>query len=628
MRDHWSVGLNFTLPASLFAAACAVLHAQALPADQAYRQGSDTYRAGNCPEAVRQLAPSQTPRASLLMGRCYLDMGDFAKAQTALQHYNQTSPGDEEVAILIARAAEGAGNAQQAVSALEEFRKQKPGSLAIQDALAEAYAQSGKPEQATPLYRAVLAVEAGDIGALAGLAEIAFASSQWQSASEQYKKLLALSPDNAAANAGVGRAELQLGHADAAIPYLLRATRLRPGDFVIAKALANCYIKAAMWKDAIQVMEYDSVENASDEEVTGWMAQAFGHTGNTAQAEQYYRAVLQHAANNFPARLSLGDLLYQTDRRKEAKEQYILVLKARPQLYDISDRVGQIAEQEENLPEAIQYYAHACASPNATTAMKARLARLYFRTGDLANARTALEAVLQADPENREIKTMLMQAAVKTDRPDDAARYANELLPGDPKNIMLLRLLAEDALRHNNSTAAADYLERAEAANEKDRDLRFELVTLYTNDDSLDRLPRAFDLMNEYVGLYPDDYEGYLLLANLYRRKGDAAAAYDYFNRGFGKMPPNPPARMSWAYNSLGLLLLSQGKYEDALANQLKAVELNPTDATAVYNLALTYLKLRRKEEAIATRDKLAQMNAPDLLKSLESQMQKAHLAR
>ena len=32
---------------------------------------------------------------------------------------------------------------------------------------------------------------------------------------------------------------------------------------------------------------------------------------------------------------------------------------------------------------------------------------------------------------------------------------------------------------------------------------------------------------------------------------------------------------MSWAYNSLGLLLLSQGKYEDALANQLKALELD-----------------------------------------------------
>jgi tetratricopeptide (TPR) repeat protein len=209
---------------------------------------------------------------------------------------------------------------------------------------------------------------------------------------------------------------------------------------------------------------------------------------------------------------------------------------------------------------------------------------------------------------------------------DDAVRYANDLLPGDPRNVMLLRLLGEDALKHNNDSAAADFLERAEAANEKDRDVRFELVTLYTNNDSLDRLPRAFDLMNEYVGLYPDDFEGYLLLANLYRRKGDAAAALDYFNRGFSKMPPKPPARMSWAFNSLGLLLLSQGKYEDALANQLKAVELNPTDSTAVYNLALTYLKLKRKDDVLATRDKLGQMNAPDLLKSLEEQMQKAHL--
>jgi len=622
------VGLNYVLRASILAAACAVLHAQAPPPDAAYRQGSETYRAGNCPEAVRQLTPSQTPRAALLMGRCYLDMGDFVKAQAALLHYNQVSPGDEQVAILIARADEGAGHAPQAAAMLEDLRKKKPGSLAIEDALAEACAKSGKPEQAAPLYRAVLAAQPGDIGALTGLADIAFAASQWQAASDQYQKVLSLSPDNAAANAGAGRAELQLGRAGAAIPYLLHAAHLRPGDFAIAKTLANCYIKAGMWKDVISTMEYDSVQHASDEEVTSWMAQAFGHTGNTAQAEQYYRAVLQHSANNFPALLSLADLLYQTGRHKDAKEEYILVLKARPQLYDISDRVGQIAEEEDRPAEAVQYYVRACASPNATTAMKTRLARLYFRTGDLANARTALEAALQADPGNREIKTMLMQADEKTDRLDDAARYANELLTGDPKNIMLLRLLAHDALRHNNPSGAADFLERAEAANEKDRDVRFELVTLYINEESLDRLPRALDLMNEYVGLYPDDYEGYLLLANLYRRKGDAAAAYDYFNRGFAKMPPNPPARMSWAYNSLGLLLLSQGKYEDALSNQLKAVELNPVDATAVYNLALTYLKLRRKDEAVATREKLAQMNAPDLLKSLEEQMQKAHLAR
>lgn len=572
------------------------------------------------------MTQSQTPRASLLMGRCYLDAGDFGKAQAALQRYRQGAPGDEEALILMARASEGAGHAEQAATLLEERLKQEPASLALRDALAEAYAKSDRPAEAASLYRAVLAAQPGDLGAMEGLAQMALAASQWEAASEQYKKVLAVSPDNAAANAAVGRAQLQLGHADAAIPYLLRVTRLQPGDWALTKTLANCYIKAGKWKDVIQTLEYDSVEHAQDEEVTSWMVQAFSHTGDPARAEQYYRAILRRAPNSFPARLSLADLLYQTKREKDAKEQYLLVLKARPELYDVNDRVGQISEREGNLPEAIHYYARACASPNATMEMKTRLARLYFRTGDMTNAEPVLVAVLQAQPDNREMKTMLMQADAKTDHMDDAVRYANELLPGDPKNVMMLRLLGEDAIKRNDDAAAADFLERAETANEKDRDLRFELVTLYTNDEKLDRLPRAFDLMDEYVGLYPDDYEGYLLLANLYRRKGDAAAALDYFNRGFDKMPPKPPARMSWAYNSLGLLLLSQGKYEDALNNQLKAVELNPADSTAVYNLALTYLKLRRKEELVATRDKLAQMSAPELLKSLDEQMQRARM--
>jgi tetratricopeptide (TPR) repeat protein len=623
------VGHNSTLKALLLLAAFLPARAQTAPADVAFRQGVEAYRSGNCPEAVRLLSQSSgTARALLMMARCYLDIADYSKAQAALEQYQRAVPGDEMAAILLARALEGAGRPAQAIPILEELRKRAPANLAVQDALAEAYVKAGKPGLATPLYSAVLAAQPGDIGALAGMAEMAFSSSQWAQAVELYRKVLELSPDNAAANAGMARAQLQLAQMDAAAPYLVHAIRLRPGDWALTKALANCYVTAGKWNDAIQALEYDSVIHADDAEATGWMVQAFSHTGDPARAERYYRAVLQNAAGNFMARITLADLLYEAKRGKDAKEQYVLVLKARPELYDISDRVGQIAEHENNLQEAIQYYVRACHSPNATTAMKMRLASLYFRTGDLANARTSLEAVLKAEPDDREIKTMLMQVAVKTGRTDDAVRYAAELLAGDPKNVGLLRMLGEDALKHNNDAAAADYLERAEAVDDKDRDLRFELVGIYTNDDSLDKLPRAFDLMNEYVGLYPEDYEGFLLLANLYRRKGDAAAAHDYFSRGFKQMPANPPARLSWAYNSLGLLLLSEGKYEDALDSQLKALELNPADATAVYNLALTYLKLKRKEEVNAAREKLSHMNSPELLTSLDEQIQKSRINR
>jgi predicted Zn-dependent protease len=335
---------------------------------------------------------------------------------------------------------------------------------------------------------------------------------------------------------------------------------------------------------------------------------------------------LQRVAGNFTARMTLANLLYEGKRWQESKEQYVLVLKAKPGLFEISDRVGQLAEQENNLPEAIEYYADACRSPQASTAMKMRLARLYFKTGDMEHARPALEAVLKAEPGNRDVKMMLTQVAVKTGKMDDAVRYAAELLPGDANNVMLLRLVGEDALKHNKDGMGADYLERALALDAKDRELRFELVGLYTDDEFLERLPRAIDLMNEYVALNPDDYEGYLLLANLYRRKPDAAQAHDYFQRGFDKMPATPPPRLSWAYNSLGLLLLSEGKYDEALASQWKAVQLNPADATAVYNLALTYLKLKRKDDVNAVRDKLSQMASPELLTSLDDQIQRSRI--
>jgi tetratricopeptide (TPR) repeat protein len=613
----------------LLIAASALVSAQTPPADQAFRQGSEAYRAGNCPAALPLLAQSKgTPRALLLMGHCYLDAGDFAKARTALEQYNQAVPGDEETLILLARAAENAGGAALASAMLEQLRQQAPASLAAQDALAQLYAKSGKSQQATPIYQAVLATDPRDVGALAGLAEIAVAASQWDTAIAQYKKVLDLSPDNAAANAAVGRAQLQLGHVDVAIPYLLHASRLRPGDWKLAKSLADCYVKTSKWKDAIQAVEYDSLSHADDEEVTGWMVQAFAQTGDAPHAEQYYRAILQKAAGNFTARLTLANLLYDGKRSKEAEEQYIVVLKTKPDLYEISDRVGQIAEQENNLTAALQYYAAACRSASATVAMKTRLARLYFRTGDMANARTSLEAVLQAEPDNRDIKTMLMQVAVKSDRMDDAVRYASDLLPGDPNNVSLLRLLGEDALKRNNVQAAADFLERAETVDEKDRSLRFELVGIYTDNDSLDKLPRAFDLMNEYVGLYPEDYEGYLLLANLYRRKGDAADAHDYFARGFNRMPAKPPARMSWAYISVGVLWQTEGKTDEAIASYQKALEINPADSSAVYNMALVYLKLKRKADVNDAREKLSQMNAPELLTELDDRIQRSKINR
>jgi predicted Zn-dependent protease len=214
---------------------------------------------------------------------------------------------------------------------------------------------------------------------------------------------------------------------------------------------------------------------------------------------------------------------------------------------------------------------------------------------------------------------------VKTQRWDDVARYAGELLPADKSNPALLRMLAEAALKRNHEAEASDFLEQALAVQHNDRDLRFKLARLYTNSETPDRQARAFDLMNEFVTANPEDAEAYLLLAHLYRRKSDTENARSYFQRGFQKMPAQVPAGLSWAYNSYGIMLLEEKKYEEALTFQSKALELDPKDDHAQYNIALTYLKLKRKDDVNSSREKLSQMGSP-LLSQLDEQIEQSHI--
>jgi tetratricopeptide (TPR) repeat protein len=90
--------------------------------------------------------------------------------------------------------------------------------------------------------------------------------------------------------------------------------------------------------------------------------------------------------------------------------------------------------------------------------------------------------------------------------------------------------------------------------------------------------------------------------------------------KGFEKLPPKVPDTLSWAYNSFGLMLFQQAKYDEAIHYQQKAVELNPLDDQAYYNLALSYIKAGRQDEVIAVREKLNSMGSK-LADSLNQQL-------
>lgn len=61
-----------------------------------------------------------------------------------------------------------------------------------------------------------------------------------------------------------------------------------------------------------------------------------------------------------------------------------------------------------------------------------------------------------------------------------------------------------------------------------------------------------------------------------------------------------PPSFLARLHNELGLCLFSQDRYEEAAAALRLAMELDPDNANAAYNLGDLYLSMERTEEAMA----------------------------
>src|SRR5207253_1727191 len=110
-------------------------------------------------------------------------------------------------------------------------------------------------------------------------------------------------------------------------------------------------------------------------------------------------------------------------------------------------------------------------------------------------------------------------------------------------------------------------LEQIVALQENDRPTRFRLIEIYRKNDSMNRVPRALDLVTAFLKKNPEDAEAHLYLGELLRRKPDLDAAREAFAKGFQTLPPDPRPDLAWAYSNYGTML-SQEKPEEAVPFQ------------------------------------------------------------
>lgn len=580
--------------------------------ESSFQRGAAFYRSADCRAAIPLLdrsAPTN-PRASLLLGRCYFESQQWAKAVQAFEAYQKSAPGDPEAVILAARAEERAGHGDAAAARLNDFLKTNPGDQSVRTALGDLYIRLGRGTDALNEHQAVLRDEPGDPGSRIGLGLLELHEEKWQAAIDQLEKVRPDVPEDSRVLAGIGTAYAALGNCERAVDPLRLALDLTPDDYSLAKKAASCDVKLKKWSAVLGALRTGTLEESRDEEATRMVVEAYSASADLAGAEAYCRWAIIAAPTNLTAHLSLANLLFTGKRTREAYSEYAEVVKLKPDSPDIQERMGDISMEQKDPGDARQHYEAAVQSAKAPDTARLKLARLCFSSDDYKCVTQTIAGVttpallVQA-------KTLRARVEYKSENWDQAGILANQALAGDPQNSTLLRIAAEVAMRQNRPVAAADLYERALKLEPANKDFVYLLAGLDSNYDELkDRLPAAITMLADFLKQVGQDGEGYLLLGNMYRKMNDLENAKVNFKAGFDKIQPPVPARLSWAYKAYGVLLYNENKFDEAYPYETEAVRLNPNDETSQLNLALLCLELGKTDELNAARDKLVALNS------------------
>ncbi len=342
----------------------------------------------------------------------------------------------------------------------EQFLRDFRGSADAMGLLGSVHLSQGRSAEAVRCWEQCVAEHADCVEAYDGMAAVALQAGQFERVVELSQKIVALEPQNGRVRNRWARALLGLGRTDEAVGVLEEERRLFPrsahSHFFLGRAYEqsgrweaarDCYLQvvrlvpnhpqacyqlsivcqrldrpedAQRYRDQFQAlqataradlrmrkgqqneqMDLASVQRGVARTLTV-AAERYLQQKNVSKAEQLRQRAVQLDPNHFPYRVKLGILYAQSARFRQAEHQFRKAIELAPQRSEGYQNLAKVyLAQQVHRAEAKKLAATAARiSPTAPNYFL--LVRACSETGDTANARKAMEKLLQLEPDNTE----------------------------------------------------------------------------------------------------------------------------------------------------------------------------------------------------------------------------------
>ena len=302
--------------------------------------------------------------------------------------------------------------------------------------------------------------------------------------------------------------------------------------------------------------------------------------GNLARAVAEVNQALE-LVPSWPAALNMaGVLAEKQDRLPDAIQFYRKTLLSKPDHLIARYNLGNAYLKSSHYKRALRQFEHILKIDSKSAGAILGKSKVFYRQRRLEDA---LAAALEADrlsPENTEVKLLLADLFFLLGRPEDGLAQVEQLSPLLTDNSGGLKLLARLLFNYQRFEEAAPLLERIMELGVRDPEVLQSLGHAYL---AAGRLKKASPLLTAASQADSTRLDSLYLLGICYEMQGHFAEAVQWFEAVLSERPKHIEA-----IHHLGLVLYRLGRTFEARDRFLLVLGQDPSRSEALYYLALT----------------------------------------
>ncbi|MCI0521963.1 MAG: tetratricopeptide repeat protein, partial [Chloroflexi bacterium] len=546
--------------------------------------------------AIRQAALAgeggETFERRIALGDAYLQSGDLEKAGQEYQQADNLKPGDPNIHRGLGSVALQSNRLEEAADQFQRWTESDAQNSSAFTLLGLTYLKLGRKAEMLAAFDQAASLSPCDPAPRLLLGGHYWTQGDQAKATAEYSQAAQLQPQNPTSLYLLGVTQYFLGDTEEAQSALSQAVALDPSLSQARYALGSLYYQQGEYAQARDEFQTVAKDDPQDASALTSLGNAHYELGDIEASIAAYRQAL--AVQDDPNVHAYLGLIYSEHGEVElAIQEYEEALAGDPQMTLAHRGLGDALVQDGDFAAAAQAYRQALALEEDAS-LRAQLAALLTRLGNVEEAVLELEQAVQADGQNPLYRNQVAALYSRLGRLDDAEEAYQALISLDGESPAGSFGLGQLAYKQCDLSGMSQHYAQAAALGGQQA-VYFSLpASAYAAQGDFEAQAQG---MTDLVERFPADPLAQLLVGEYFLGQGKLREAEDAL-QSVAQAAGLPPLFLSLAHYDLGQLQLLRGNLAAAEGEFNLALEQFPANAAA--QIALGDLALRNGDAQAA----------------------------